>query len=943
VRNRLLISPLLALTLIGAASLTYLFSHQGQAPSASGGIALREDTAAIRIEFGVNDQSPRSWNGSVSANSGRILSVRNWRPRPGDRVDGNAWTLATRQGVNFARRAWETEALTDPTRYFLIPGVIVDSSGQGAELKVDTPQGSFTVRPFELMPGTRASFLDGAVIAERVPSAEKLSADGSNNDFPTLLDLPAGRLLSGWINFAANRNELHFREFDGKSWSGIRKITAHSDIFMVKLGRDRANRPWAVWSAQVDGNWDLYASRWTGSSWTSPDRLTTDPQPDIYHAMATDSNGNLWLVWQGFRNGKSDIFTKRYTGETWTESEKVSASPANDWGPAVAADRQGRVYVAWDSYDKGNYDIHMRRWDGSGWSAISPIASTLKFEAYVSLAVDGQNRLWAAWNEAGMDWGKDTGFLPIKQGTPLYKDRWMAVAVYDGNTWQEPLAAPETSLPPGMRDHNDLPILTAAHDGRVWLSFRHRLLRILDVPPNTPAHRAAWEIYFTTYENEQWRPAMQAPFSGGRQDMRYGAVATPNGMFAAWPMDHRDFEEFLYTRAEVFTGRIPLFPASSAPVKLKPRLQPDLKLFPTHYTEAEDLKRIQNHELDYGGKKYRIYRGDTHRHTEFSMDGNNDGSLLDAYRYAIDAAELDFLLVSEHNGASGPDKEYINWLLQQMADVMHVPGKFTPFYGYERSLSYPNGHRNVLLTSRGIPTLPIPESEAKAQTGAQALYAYLKKYNGIAISHTSASSMGTDWRDNDQEVEPLVEIYQGDRVSAEYEGAPKAAHAGNPASAPGGFRPLGYVWNAWAKGYKLGVQAASDHLSTHISYACTISTDFTRDGLINAMKARHSYGATDNIILDYRMKANGKEYLQGDITDVKGDFTLTIKVVGTAPIRQLDIIRGKQFLLTRQSLEKELNFEFRDGKPLEGESFYYVRVHQVDDQMAWSSPIWIKR
>ena len=134
--------------------------------------------------------------------------------------------------------------------------------------------------------------------------------------------------------------------------------------------------------------------------------------------------------------------------------------------------------------------------------------------------------------------------------------------------------------------------------------------------------------------------------------------------------------------------------------------------------------------------------------------------------------------------------------------------------------------------------------------------------------------MGTDWRDNDPAVEPLVEIYQGDRVSAEYEGAPKAANAQDPASAPGGFRPAGYVWNAWAKGYKLGIQASSDHLSTHISYACTIATDSTREGLLDAMQQRHSYGATDNIILDYRLQTGGKEYLQGDIVKAPGEFKL---------------------------------------------------------------------
>lgn len=163
------------------------------------------------------------------------------------------------------------------------------------------------------------------------------------------------------------------------------------------------------------------------------------------------------------------------------------------------------------------------------------------------------------------------------------------------------------------------------------------------------------------------------------------------------------------------------------------------------------------------------------------------------------------------------------------------------------------------------------------------------------------------------------------------------------ASAPGGFKPAGYVWKAWAKGYKLGIQAASDHLSTHISYACTLATEFTREGLLDAMRKRHSYGATDNIILDYRMQTGGKEYLQGDIARAPGDLKLSVKVIGTMPIRQIDIVRNNKFVHTRQPLEKEVSFTFVDNQPASGESYYYVRVIQVDDQMAWSSPIWIAR
>jgi len=489
-----------------------------------------------------------------------------------------------------------------------------------------------------------------------------------------------------------------------------------------------------------------------------------------------------------------------------------------------------------------------------------------------------------------------------------------------------------------------MPVLASDGDGRMWLLYRRRVLRIRDAHSNTPAHRAAWEIRATAYEANWWSTPIDVPSSQGRQDVRIGIGADGKGnLYLAWPTDNRDFEEYLFQHADVYAARLPRLPGPAPAAVLHPRRIPDFTVFPVHAAEAEDLAAIRGYTIQSGGRTYQIYRGDTHRHTEFSMDGNNDGTLNDTYRYALDAASLDYIMVSEHNGFGGPDIDYINWLLQQAVDLYHAAGTFTPLYGYERSVNYPNGHRNIIFAKRGNPTLPIPVEEQKARVGAGELYKYLKLYNGIAISHTSATTMGTDWRDNDPEVEPLVEIYQGDRVSAEYEGAPKAANAKDPQSQIGGFRPLGYVWNAWAKGYKLGVQVASDHLSAHISYACTLATEFTREGLLTAMKQRHSYGATDNIILDYRLQSGGREYLQGDLADVKGEFRLWVKAIGTAPIRQVDIIKSNAFVHNVQPLQKEVTFTWVDNQAKAGESYYYVRVIQVNDQIAWSSPIWVRR
>jgi hypothetical protein len=203
--------------------------------------------------------------------------------------------------------------------------------------------------------------------------------------------------------------------------------------------------------------------------------------------------------------------------------------------------------------------------------------------------------------------------------------------------------------------------------------------------------------------------------------------------------------------------------------------------------------------------------------------------------------------------------------------------------------------------------------------------------------------MGTDWRDNDPQLEPLVEIYQGMRTSAEYEGAPKAPVEGKPETHQGGFRPAGFVWNAWAKGYKLGVQASSDHISTHISYSCVLAEELTREGLMDAMRRRHAYAATDNIILDVRMQDGSAEYIQGDAFTASGSPRLWVKVIGTQPIKQIQVVKNNRFVYQRVNDAREIEFTYSDSAEDKGESYYYARVLQQDGQIAWSSPIWVTR
>jgi hypothetical protein len=142
-----------------------------------------------------------------------------------------------------------------------------------------------------------------------------------------------------------------------------------------------------------------------------------------------------------------------------------------------------------------------------------------------------------------------------------------------------------------------------------------------------------------------------------------------------------------------------------------------------------------------------------------------------------------------HN--AGGDNEYWWWYINKLTDVYFVPGRYTPLFGYERSATFPNGHRNIIHAYRNIPIVKfhfhgdVPEywstyeaaSRDMVENETQLLYDDIRRTGGIAISHTSGTNMGTDWRDNDRDLEPVVEIYQGCRTNYEHEGAPRSAKA----------------------------------------------------------------------------------------------------------------------------------------------------------------------
>jgi hypothetical protein len=360
------------------------------------------------------------------------------------------------------------------------------------------------------------------------------------------------------------------------------------------------------------------------------------------------------------------------------------------------------------------------------------------------------------------------------------------------------------------------------------------------------------------------------------------------------------------------------------------------------------VKRVRDYRVEADGKSYRPLRGEFHRHTEISWDGGPDGSLEDMFRYGIDSADFDWIGNGDHDNGAG--REYPWWLVQKFTDAYTVPGRFTGMFSYERSVAYPQGHRNCVFARRGVRTLPrLADPDRKGPPAGihdddtKMLYRYLTELGGICASHTSATSMGTDWRDNDPKVEPLVEIYQGDRMSYEKEGAPRAGYDPKGDKQPlniAGWYPKGFIDHALAeKGYKLGFESSSDHWSTHISYCIVLAEKNDRESILDGMRKRHVYGATDDIVCDVR----SGPHVMGDEFDATGAPRLAVKVIGTGDLAKVEVLRDSGPVAELAVKGRECAAEWTDPAPKAGVHYYYVRVQQKDGELAWTSPMWIGR
>jgi hypothetical protein len=940
--------------------------------------------------LGIGDPRPQRWDGRVAVDRGEVIGVEGWRFREGDRVVGaGAWqarSCAVRKKEATAKDAEAASLRPDRVGAAVAPnGVVVTlNAPDDATMTVRTEQGEFAIPLADLADGSPRRYLDGRAEARRVPPSIPLRDGAVQEDHPAAAVDARGAVWIAFIEHTPRGPEVlealterprDFSAFvptgggdqvrlirfaDGRPGPPLDVTGPGCDAWRPAVAVDADGGVVVVWSENRGGNWELYTRRYDPARqvWSGPRRLTTRPGTDTDVALASAPGGTIWMAWQSWVDGQADIVLARI--DEPERAINLASSPANEWAPSLAVDRSGTVHVAYDTSEAGQFDVMLRSLSADGsLGRTVPVAASDRFEARPSVAVDPSGRVWVAYEERDADWGKDAVDLSRRQGSALYRSSAVRVRCLDGGRL---LDAPDPVAvgPEPLRAMNSFARLAADRSGRIWLAFRHRE-EVVWGGNAVMIVGGVWLEYVTSLAGPAWAPPHVLPRSDGLLDSRPALVAPADGpALIVYGGDGRmrheveftaDLNRRIYTHSGTLAGVsnhdlqvAALVPPSSA-AAVDPRAAgpangpPADPRSPAHADEAADVARMRDYRIQAGGKTYRLLRGEFHRHTEISLDGGNDGALEDMWRYALDAAHLDWIGNGDHD--SGGGKEYTWWLIQKTTDLYHNPPRFSPMFTYERSVPYPGGHRNVMFPRRGIRTLPRLvgargvrlDVDGKDEDAAM-LYAYLRELGGICAAHTTGTGGGTDWRANDPEVEPFVEIYQGFRNSYEHLGAPRADQGSGRAT-----RPFGMVWNALAMQYRLGFESSSDHISTHTSYAVAIAEENARAAIFDAFKRRRCYAATDNILLDVR----SGDHLMGDEFTAGGPITLRVFAHGTAPIKRIDIIKDFVYVYSTEPRTARASFSWTDEERRPASlSWYYVRVLQEDGGLAWGSPIWAR-
>lgn len=831
---------------------------------------------------------------------------------------------------------------------------------------------------FGLVPASSAADKQSALAPQLL--TDKKTYDGQ----PAVCKAEDGTIWTVWVGYDFPMgDQIFISSRQGDTWSSPQIVnSSHSQIVRPTVCA-AGKEIWVFWTetAGKDVARVLFSKR-HGTKWSAPEQLNASTIPAQNQEVTSDGQ-RVFVTWQEFRDGQYDIVLRTFENGKWSEVTPVTKDMHDDWDPALARDSKGRLWVAWSSYRGGDYDLYLRQADKPGAEEIR-LSARGEYDLHPALTTDDKGRLWVAWDSVtiprhGSSGGSTiTGANKQKSEEPQMNDpenpdqkaleAQIRIVCVDGDKILHIPKTPRSLKPPEPYKlaHTAMPRISVDASGQLWVAYRALIVKPAgekktkeQLAKMTPAQRNQarrnsrrgpywWDVFVQSF-NGNWSDPQKLPESDGTSEEAV-VVSAAGGALVIYQMEHRaqaalkkgkeptvvedhgdhhhEYGRTLGSNGDIYAVHLKADGKGEAAGKsLVVRKAPIDKT-----VKPRVPRESARYQTEVNGKKYTLLWGDLHKHSNVSRcSSGNEPAPEEHYKYAHDVCQYDFLAMSDH---AEHTSEYNWWRLQKLADLYNVPGWFSVLYGYEWTASWPIGHHNVIFPSRPSPIL---RSNLEGSKDTKQLCDALAQSGkpALVIPHTMADPrMGTRWDYHDERFERLAEMFQACRGSYEYDGCPRQH---TEATAKGGFYQDGL-----AKDYKLGTICSSDH-GWGTAYAVVYATENSRQGAWQGLYDRRCYGSTTyGLIVDFRC---GKHFMGEEFsTDKPPQIKLFVR--GSAPIREVAILSNGKIVHSQGDEKnpigkKELNLSWTPGSLPAGTTYYYARVIQEDDEMAWTSPVWV--
>lgn len=726
-----------------------------------------------------------------------------------------------------------------------------------------------------------------------------LQIGGSRSYLPRIVAASQGGAWVSWVEHPTEQELLRIAFWDGAKIGALIDVAPmhrrvgkpalgllKGDPLLLWCGVEREESP-SLWLARCRGDGGVVASQVEGVG------------PGVaYPAMSTSPDGDVWVAWEQRPTDSSplQVWVAQLNGTKLEHARPVTPKPEGDQRrPAILALPQGRVWVAWDeATSEGSVEIRaalLRR------SSTTPQVFTLTrggLNLAASLAGHGKGPVWLAWYTNV--WPDGTVDVP----------RRVEVAAYSEGRWWRPTAgAPQIERDSrGEVQGFEFPHLMVARGDRLWLTGR-----------------ASQNFYVVTLEGDRWSPIYRLPKEGwGGRGQHFLSAELASGDLVTARRDLSQTVVQTFAHSDSTPQRISLSPQrSQPPVSMKLASRIDFAPY----------------------RDFHFYFGDIHGHTSLS-DGTGD--VDEYYRMRRDAYELDFASLTDHDNFVGKKLSPSEWEeIKEITDRFNRSGEFVTFFGQEwTSLRVPRGggHMNVYSTRRDIPLFD--HTETAYATTAQLVEA-ARSWQAIAIPHHIGWT-GTVWEAMAPDVTTLVEIISV-HGAHEFMGNTPIPHRG-------GMRGY-FVQDGLARGLRFGFIGGTDCHGLawqhgecwkrdpyRGGWAGVLARELTRDAIFEALRKRRCF-ATSGIRMRLVFEIN--DHLMGEEFESQEPVRAFVDVNSESLIRWIEIVKNNETVYRFGGEGHHSTFRWEDPNPTPGTSWYYLRVICRDDNMAWSSPIWVTR